>query len=78
MEFFQELTRNEKELMNKNGPFYLDMNKIIEEASKIKFKRKEICKLAKEYLKTTETDGENSYVKLFKYYDDKKTFEKKV
>lgn len=45
MEFIQTITRSE-DVLNPNNKYYMDMNKIINEANKIKIKSIDIQKLA--------------------------------
>lgn len=72
MEFFQNITRSD-EVLNEKSEYFLNMDKIIEEAKGIKLERKTIQKLANKYKKDNPSKS-NAYVDTYCYYTDRKVF----
>ena len=69
LEFFQNLTRSEQVMEDPTSEYYMDMNKIIEDAKKLQLKRKKIEKYAKDFM-ASDRGKNNIYAQLYSVYSD--------
>lgn len=68
-DMFRNINENNRILLDKHSPLYIDVNKFIKRLKKIKLSKKKIGIFAKEYLKIfQEEESNNKYAKFYRQY----------